>query len=160
MKASEPLAVTASAIACNSSFVSARPVGFDGLFVIKPDGRLYIQSGIGNLGTESVSDCHRVTAEVLGVPWEKCEVTWGHTGKNLPWSCPSGGSQTTHAHTRAAYVAALDAKDKLCQIAAKEFEVGAAGTAAAYVSLEDRRWFIETVAGLVEEAERGRAAAY
>jgi CO/xanthine dehydrogenase Mo-binding subunit len=96
-------------------------VGFDGLFVIRPDGRLYIQSGIGNLGTESVTDCHRVTAEVLGVPWEKCEVTWGHTGKNLPWSCPSGGSQTTHAHTRAAYVAALDAKDKLCQIAAKEF---------------------------------------
>jgi xanthine dehydrogenase molybdenum-binding subunit len=43
-------------------------VGFDGLFVIKPDGKLYIQSGIGNLGTESVSDCHRVTAEVLGVP--------------------------------------------------------------------------------------------
>ena len=46
-------------------------VGFDGLFVIKPDGKLYIQSGIGNLGTESVSDCHRVTAEMLGVPWEK-----------------------------------------------------------------------------------------
>jgi CO/xanthine dehydrogenase Mo-binding subunit len=96
-------------------------VGFDGLFVIKPDGKLYIQSGIGNLGTESVTDCHRVTAEILGVPWEKCEVTWGHTGRNLPWSCPSGGSQTTHAHTRAAYVVALDAKDKLCQIAAKEF---------------------------------------
>ena len=32
-------------------------IGFDGLFVIKPDGKLYIQSGIGNLGTESVSDC-------------------------------------------------------------------------------------------------------
>jgi CO/xanthine dehydrogenase Mo-binding subunit len=95
-------------------------VGFDGLFVIKPDGRLYIQSGIGNLGTESVSDCHRVTAEVLGVPWDKCEITWGHTGRNLPWSCPSGGSQTTHAMTRAAYVAAMDAKDKLRQIAAKD----------------------------------------
>ena len=94
-------------------------IGFDGLFVIKPDGKLYIQSGIGNLGTESVSDCHRVTAEILGVPWEKCEITWGNTGKNLPWSCPSGGSQTTHAMTRAAYVTALDAKDKLQQIAAK-----------------------------------------
>ena len=32
------------------------------------------------------------------MPWEKVEVTWGHTGKNLPWSCVSGGSQTTHAH--------------------------------------------------------------
>src|SRR6204780_1682008 len=68
-------------------------VGFDGLFVIKPDGRLYIQSGIGNLGTASVIDTHRVTADVLGVPWDKCEVTWGSTAKNLPWSCPSGGSQ-------------------------------------------------------------------
>ena len=95
-------------------------VGFDGLVVIKPDGKLYIQSGIGNLGTASVSDCHRVTAEILGVPWEKCEITWGSTAKNLPWSCPSGGSQTTHAHTRAAYVVAMDAKDKLRQIAAKD----------------------------------------
>jgi xanthine dehydrogenase molybdenum-binding subunit len=95
-------------------------IGFDGLFVIKPDGKVYIQSGIGNLGTESVSDCHRVTAEILGVPWEKCEVTWGSTAKNLPWSCPSGGSQTTHAHTRAAYAVALDGVDKLKQIAAKD----------------------------------------
>ena len=96
-------------------------IGFDGLFVIKPDGRLYIQSGIGNLGTESVHDTHRVTAEILGVPWERCEITWGSTAKNLPWSAPSGGSQTTHAHTRAAYVVAMDAKDKLTQIAARDF---------------------------------------
>ena len=95
-------------------------VGFDGLFVIKPDGRLYIQSGIGNLGTASVTDTHRVTAEILGVPWDKCEITWGSTLKNLPWSCPSGGSQTTHAHTRAAYAVAVDARDKLTQIAAKD----------------------------------------
>ena len=95
-------------------------IGFDGLAIVKPDGRLYIQSGIGNLGTASVTDTHRVTAEVLGVPWEKCEVTWGATNKNLPWSCPSGGSQTTHAHTRAAYMVAMDAKSKLQQIAAKD----------------------------------------
>src|SRR5579864_6951684 len=95
-------------------------IGFDGLFVIKPDGKIYIQSGIGNLGTESVSDCHRVTAEILGIPWEKCEITWGNTGKNLPWSCPSGGSQTTHAMTRAAHAVASDAITKLQQIAAKD----------------------------------------
>jgi xanthine dehydrogenase molybdenum-binding subunit len=95
-------------------------VGFDSLFVIKPDGKVYIRTGIGNLGTESISDTHRVTAEILGVPWEKCELTWGSTAKNLPWSCPSGGSQTTHAHTRAAYAAAMDAVDKLKQIAAKD----------------------------------------
>lgn len=93
--------------------------GYDGLFLIKPDGRIAIQSGIGNLGTESVIDCHRVVAEVLGVPWEKCDLTWGNTAQNLPWTCVSGGSQTTHAMTRAAHAAAMDAKAKLQEIAAK-----------------------------------------
>jgi xanthine dehydrogenase molybdenum-binding subunit len=101
-----------------SSFV-AGSVGYDGLFVIKPDGRMYIQSGIGNLGTESVIDCHRVSAEMVGMPWEKVDVTWGHTGKNLPWSCVSGGSQTTHAHTRAAHAAGADAVKKLQEIASR-----------------------------------------
>ncbi len=93
-------------------------IGYDGLFIIKPDGRLYIQSGIGNLGTESVHDVHRVVAEIVGVPWEKCDITWGSSAKNLPWSCISGGSQTTHAMTRAASAAAEDAKRKLQEIAA------------------------------------------
>jgi xanthine dehydrogenase molybdenum-binding subunit len=91
------------------------------LFIIKPDGRITVQSGIGNLGTESVTDSHRVVAEVLDVPWEKCEVVWGNTSKNLPNSAPSGGSQTTHAMTRAAWAAAHDAKKKLQEIAAKDF---------------------------------------
>ena len=64
-------------------------------------------------------DVHRVVAEVLGVPWEKCDVTWGNTSKNLPWTCVSGGSQTTHAMTRAAHAAAMDGKQKLQEIAAK-----------------------------------------
>jgi xanthine dehydrogenase molybdenum-binding subunit len=95
-------------------------IGFDGLLVIKPDGRITFQSGIGNLGTESVIDVHRVGAEILGVPWEKCDVTWGNTAKNLPFTCVSGGSQTTHAMTRAAYATAMDAKKKLQEIAAKK----------------------------------------
>jgi len=101
------------------SAYSAGSMGFDGLLVIKPDGRVMIQSGIGNLGTESVFDCHRVAAEVLGVPWEKCDVTWGNTSKNVPNTCGQGGSQTTHAMTRAAHAAASDAKKKLQEIAAK-----------------------------------------
>ena len=95
-------------------------IGFDGLLVIKPDGRITFQSGIGNLGTESVIDVHRAGAEVLGVPWEKCDVVWGNTAKNLPFTCVSGGSQTTHAMTRAAHAAAMDAKQKLQEIAAKK----------------------------------------
>jgi xanthine dehydrogenase molybdenum-binding subunit len=93
--------------------------GFDGLLVITPDGRVRFQSGIGNLGTESVIDVHRAGAEVLGVPWEKCDVVWGDTSKNLPYSCVSGGSQTTHAMTRAAHATAMDVRQKLQEIAAK-----------------------------------------
>ena len=106
-------------------------IGFDGLLVIKPDGRITFQSGIGNLGTESVIDVHRVGAEILGVPWEKCDVVWGNTTQNLPFTCVSGGSQTTHAMTRAAHAVAMAARKKLQEIAAKklggrpeDYEVG------------------------------------
>lgn len=93
--------------------------GFDGMLLIKPDGKLYVQSGIGNFGSESVSDVHRVAAEQLGVPWENVVLTWGNTAQHLPWTCISGGSQTAHAMSRAAYVAANDAKTKLQEIAAQ-----------------------------------------
>ena len=93
--------------------------GFDGLLVITPEGRIRFQSGIGNLGTESVMDVHRAGAEILGVPWEKCDITWGDTAKNLPFTCVSGGSQTTHAMTRAAHATAMEAKKRLQEIAAK-----------------------------------------
>jgi CO/xanthine dehydrogenase Mo-binding subunit len=106
-------------VGVSSSAFFAGSTGYDGLIVIRPDGRIAIQSGIGNLGTESISDVHRVVAEVLGVPWEKCDVIWGNTSQNLPWTCVSGGSQTTHAMTRAAHAVAMDAKQKLQEIAAK-----------------------------------------
>jgi CO/xanthine dehydrogenase Mo-binding subunit len=100
------------------SVYSGGSTGFEGLLIVKPDGRLAVQSGIGNLGTESVFDCHRVAAELLGVPWEKVDITWGNTSRHLPWTCISGGSQTTHAMTRAAHAAASDAIAKLQAIAA------------------------------------------
>jgi xanthine dehydrogenase molybdenum-binding subunit len=98
----------------------AGSIGFDGLLIIKPDGRLYIHQGIGNLGTHSVMDTARVAAEVLGMPWDKCEIVWGNTAHSIPWSSQQDGSQTTHAHTRANYAAGLDAKRKLQEIAARE----------------------------------------
>ena len=101
-----------------STFV-AGSVGFDCLFVVRPDGILQVNTGIGNLGTEAFSDCHRVVAEMMGVPWEKVEIVWGNSTKNLPWSCNSGGSQTIHAHTRTSHAAATDAIKKLQEIAAQ-----------------------------------------
>ena len=98
----------------------AGSVGFDGLMTIRPDGRLYVQSGVGNLGTHSVIDLARVAADILEMPWSQVQVNWGDTSKGLPWTCLSVGSQTTHAMTRANHAGAMDAKRKLQEIAAKD----------------------------------------
>lgn len=103
-----------------STFV-AGSTGFDGLFVVTPDGKLHVKSGVGNLGTESVFDVHRVVAEMLGIPWDQVEIAWGDTSHPLPWTCVSGGSQTTHAMTRAAHAAASDAIAKAKEIAARSW---------------------------------------
>jgi xanthine dehydrogenase molybdenum-binding subunit len=95
-------------------------IGFDGLMIVKPDGKLHVQAGIGNLGTESVFDSMRVAAEVLDLPWDQIEITFGNTSKHLPWTCVSAGSQTIHAMTRANHAAATDLKAKLQEIAAKD----------------------------------------
>ena len=95
-------------------------VGHDGLITIRPDGKLYVQSGVGNLGTHSLTDLARVAADVLAMPWEKVEVIWGDTSKHLPYSNVSVGSQTTHAMTRATHAGAMDAKRKLQEIAARD----------------------------------------
>ena len=98
----------------------AGSIGYDGLMTIRPDGKLYVQSGIGNLGTHSVIDVARVAADTLAVPWEKVEVIWGNTGQHVPWTCMSVGSQTTHAMTRANLAGAEDARRKLQEIAARD----------------------------------------
>ncbi len=99
---------------------TAGSIGHDGLMTIRPDGTLYVQSGVGNLGTHSLFDLARVAADLLAVPWEKVEVVWGSTAKHLPYSCLSVGSQTTHAMTRANHAGAMDARRKLQEIAARD----------------------------------------
>ena len=117
-----------------SPFIGGYSIGYDGLVVIRPDGKLYVQSGAGNLGTHSVIDTARVAAEVLDVPWDRVEVVWGDTSRNLPWTCTSDGSQTMHAMSRANHAGAMDARRKLQEIAARdlggrpeEYRVGGAG---------------------------------
>ena len=101
-----------------SGFVGGS-TGFDGLIVLTPQGRVRFHCGIGNLGTEAVIDVHRAGAEVLGVPWEICDVVWGDTSRNFPYTCASGGSQTTHAMTRASHAVALECVQRLKEVAAK-----------------------------------------
>jgi len=106
-------------IGCGTGAYTAGSIGVDGLCILRPDGKLEIHQGIGNLGTESFSDTARVIAEVVNMPWENCEVVWGNTSKGLPWSSIQAGSQTTYAHTRANFATGQDLKKKLQEVAAK-----------------------------------------
>jgi CO/xanthine dehydrogenase Mo-binding subunit len=110
------------------STFTAGSIGMDGLFVIKPDGKMYIHQGIGNLGTHSVMDTARVVAEVMEFPWEQVEVVWGNTARGIAWSSIQAGSQTTLAHSRANYAVGEAGKKLAQEIAAAEF----GGNAAAY----------------------------
>ncbi len=94
--------------------------GFDGLLVIRADGKVYIHQGIGNLGTHSLADTARAAADVLGVAWDDVEVVWGDTSRHVPWSSVQAGSQTTFAHTRANHAVGTAAKRLLQEIAARD----------------------------------------
>ena len=94
-------------VGVSTSTFTAGSIGVDGLLTIRPDGKLYVHQGIGNLGTFSVIDTARVTAEVLDFPWENVVVGWGNTGNHVAWSSIQAGSQTTHAHTRANFAPVL-----------------------------------------------------
>jgi CO/xanthine dehydrogenase Mo-binding subunit len=107
---------------------TAGSIGVDGLCILRPDGKLEIHQGVGNLGTHSTFDTARVICEVSGFPWEQTEVVWGDTSKGLPWSSIQAGSQTTYAHTRANYATGMDLKKKLTELAAQT----SGGSAASY----------------------------
>jgi xanthine dehydrogenase molybdenum-binding subunit len=110
--------VTGVGVALSGYVAGSR--GFDGLMVVKPDGKLYVHQGIGNLGTHSVFGTARVAADLLGVSWENTVVIWGDTSKGVPYSSVQAGSQTIHAHSRANHAAASDLKRKLQEIAAHD----------------------------------------
>ncbi|MDA1290568.1 MAG: molybdopterin-dependent oxidoreductase, partial [Proteobacteria bacterium] len=108
--------------------------GYDGLLRIAPDGRLFIHSGVGNLGTYSYAGTCRAAAEALQIPWERCEIVHGRSDKHLPHSSGQGGSNTIFTHTRTNWVAAQDAITKLKEIAANDL----GGSANDYVIGDER----------------------
>ena len=92
----------------------------DGLLVIRPDGKLHVHQGIGNLGTHSIADTARAASDVLDLDWDDVVVVWGDTSKHLPYSTVQAGSQTTHAHTRANHAAGEAMIGLLQELAASE----------------------------------------
>ena len=57
---------------------------------------------------------------MLKCDWEKCVVVRGDTRKNLPWNIGQFGSNTSTTMARTNYVAAMDALQKMKEIAAKD----------------------------------------
>ncbi len=94
--------------------------GYDGLVVLTPDGKLQLHSGVGNLGTYSYASTVRAAAEILKCDWENCVIHQGSNTKFLPWASTQTGSNTSWTMSRTNYVAAVDAVDKLKEIAAMD----------------------------------------
>jgi len=107
-------------IGVGSAFHPAGAAGFDGIVRITPDGKLHIHTGVGNLGTFSYAGTARIAAEALGYDWENVVIERGDMRKGLPWNLGQFGSNTSFTMARTNYVAAMDAKKKLLEIAAKD----------------------------------------
>ncbi|NQV68687.1 MAG: xanthine dehydrogenase family protein molybdopterin-binding subunit [Pseudohongiella sp.] len=121
-------------IGVGQGYHGAGGYGYDGLLRILPSGKIVIHSGVGNLGTYSYAATSRAVAEVLQCDWGNCEIVHARTDLHLPHSSTQGGSNTIFTHSRANYVAAVDALNKLKEIAAAEF----GGTVDDYSIAEER----------------------
>ncbi|MBL4821375.1 MAG: xanthine dehydrogenase family protein molybdopterin-binding subunit [Gammaproteobacteria bacterium] len=107
-------------VGVGQAYHSAGANGFDGLVRISPEGKLHIHTGVGNLGTYSHTSTSRVAAEILKCNWDNCVVERGDSRKHLPWNLGQFGSNTSFTMTRTNYVAAMDAVEKLLEIAAMD----------------------------------------
>ncbi len=107
-------------IGVGMGYHSAGASGYDGLCRIGTDGKLYLHTGVGNLGTYSYAAVVRTAAEVLKVEWDNCEIVRGNTDLHLPYSTFQAGSNTMFTEVRTNFVAAQDALRKLKAIAAAD----------------------------------------
>jgi CO/xanthine dehydrogenase Mo-binding subunit len=126
-------------VGVGTAYHSAGANGFDGLVRLAPDGKLYIHTGVGNLGTYSHTVTSRVAAEVLKMRWENCEVVRGDSSKHLPWNNGQFGSNTSFTMTRTNFAAATDAVAKLKELAAMDL-----GGEAADYDVGDEAVFLRT----------------
>ncbi|MCY3871440.1 MAG: xanthine dehydrogenase family protein molybdopterin-binding subunit, partial [Gemmatimonadetes bacterium] len=107
-------------VGIGQAYHAAGSNGYDGLVRLTPEGKLHIHSGVGNLGTFSHTATSLAAAEVLTCKWENCVIERGDSRRHLPWNHAQWGSNTSFTMTRTNYVAAMDAKNKLLEIAAKD----------------------------------------
>ena len=118
-KSGQRVGTKVTGIGIGQGYHSAGTNGFDGMVRITPDGKLHVHTGVGNLGTYSHSATARVAADMLNYNWDNVIIERGDSRRGLPWNSNQAGSLTASTQSRTMYVAALDAKAKLTEIAAQ-----------------------------------------
>ena len=103
-----------------SPFIGGYSIGYDGLHH-DPARRQALRAVRHRQPRHALGDRHgarrrRGARHAVG----QVEVVLGNTGRHLPWTCTSDGSQTMHAMSRANHAGAMDAKRKLQEIAARD----------------------------------------
>lgn len=91
----------------------------DGLVWLDRDGVVHVPTGTGNLGTLSHTGIARIVAEVLGIPPEELDVTWGDT-TDVAWDFVTDASRAVHCNGKAFYNAAVDLKRQLESMGMKD----------------------------------------
>ena len=79
-----------------------------------------------------------MAAEILKCNWDNCVVERGDSRRHLPWNLGQFGSNTSFTMTRTNYVAAMDALEKLLEIAALDL-----GGSPADYDIGDERVFLK-----------------
>lgn len=101
----------------------------NGVVAIRPDGRVVVPMGIGNLGTEAHTAVAFLVGEALGLTRAEMdrmvEVRWADSATTA-WDFVSDASRGVHCVGKAFYNAALDAREQMMAVAAKLLGVPAA----------------------------------
>jgi xanthine dehydrogenase molybdenum-binding subunit len=90
---------------------------------INSDGSAKVHASCGRQGQGSETTLSQVAAETLGLPFEMVEAETGDTD-STPWSHGSLASNTMYRLGWAVREAALDARDQLLKVAARELFAG------------------------------------
>nr|WP_207755002.1 molybdopterin cofactor-binding domain-containing protein [Desulforadius tongensis] len=91
---------------------------------IQQDGSAHLAAGVPDMGTGTVTTLAQITAEVLGISYEKIGVTFADT-ESTPFEIGSHASRTCYASGMAVVAAARDAKKQILDYAAEMLEVEA-----------------------------------
>ncbi|HUS20237.1 MAG TPA: molybdopterin cofactor-binding domain-containing protein [Terriglobales bacterium] len=93
----------------------------NGVIAVRPDGRVVVPIGYGNLGTQSHSGIAFIVADTLGFTRAEMETMiefrWADSGTTA-WDFVSDASRGMHCQGKAFHNAALDLKKKLTETAA------------------------------------------